>query len=52
MNEVLFDTYTDYHHLITEFYEKNKTRIKSSFIDFNAYQLEQQDLECLSKLKK
>ena len=44
MDEVLFDTYTDYHHLITEFYEKNKMRIKSSFIDFNAPQLEKQDL--------
>ena len=31
---------------------KNKMRIKSFFIDFNAPQLEQQDLEYLSKLKK
>ena len=52
MNEVLFDTYIDYHCLINEFYEKNKMRIKSFFIDFNAPQLEQQDLEYLSKLKK
>lgn len=52
MNEVLFDTYGDYHHLITEFYEKNKMRIKSSFIDFKEPELEQQDLEYLSKLKK
>ena len=52
MDEVLFDTYTDYHHLITEFYEKNKMIIKSFFIDFKAPQLEQQDLEYLSNLKK
>lgn len=52
MDEVLFDTYTDYHYSITEFYEKNKMRIKSSFIDFNEPQLEKQDLEYLSKLKK
>ena len=52
MNEVLFYTYIDYHCLINEFYEKNKMRIKSFFIDFNAPQLEQQDLDYLSKLKK
>jgi len=52
MDEVIFDTYDDYHHLITELYEKNKMRIKSSFIDFNALQLEKQELEYLSNLKK
>lgn len=52
MNEALFDTYTEYHHLIMDFYEKNKMKIKSSFIDFNAPQLEKQDLEYLSKLRK
>lgn len=51
MGEVLFDTCGDYHYLITEFYKKNKIKIKSSFIDFNAPQLEKQDLEYLSKLK-
>ena len=52
MDDVLFDTYGDYHCLISEFYEKNKMRIKLSFIDFKAPQLEQQDLEYLSNLKK
>ena len=52
MNEVLFDTYADYHHLIAEFYEKNKMKIKSFFIDSNATRLEQQDLQYLSKLKR
>lgn len=52
MDEVLFGTYGDYHCLISEFYDKNKMKIKSSFIDFKAPQLEKQDLEYLSKLKK
>jgi len=52
MDEVLFDTYGDYHCLISEFYEKNKMNIKSFFIDFNAPQLEKQQLEYLSNLKK
>ena len=52
MDEVLFDTYGDYHCLISEFYEKNKMRIKSSVIDSKAPQLEKQDLEYLSNLKK
>lgn len=52
MNEILFDTYTKQHNLIIDFYEKNKMRIKSSFIDFNAPQLEKQDLEYLSKFRK
>lgn len=52
MDEVLFGTYGDYHCLISEFYDKNKMKIKSSFIDFKAPKLEQQDLEYLSKLKK
>ena len=52
MDEVLFDTYDDYHCLISEFYNKNKMNIKSSFIDFNAPQLKKQDLEYLSNLKK
>lgn len=52
MDEVLFDTYGDYHCLISDFYEKNKMNIKSFFIDFNAPQLEKQALEYLSNLKR
>lgn len=52
MSEVLFDTYIYYHYLITDFYEKNKTRIKSTYIDSTALQLEKEELEFLSSLKK
>ena len=52
MNEVLFDIYGDYHYLISDFYEKEKNNIKSAFIDFKAPQLEKQQLEYLSNLRK
>ena len=52
MNEVLLDTYTGYHYLITEFYERNKEKIKSFYIDSNAPQLEKEDLKYLSQIKK
>lgn len=52
MDEVLFETYTNHNRLIDEFYNKNKIKIKLSFIDENSFQLEKQDLEYLEELIK
>jgi hypothetical protein len=52
MKDVFHVKYTDYHYLISEFYEKNKNSIKSSYIDSNTPQLDKQDFEYLSNLFK
>ncbi|MBQ8472273.1 MAG: hypothetical protein IJ501_02080 [Bacilli bacterium] len=50
MGEVLIDTYKNYHHLITDFYEQNKDRIKSSSIEDASFNIEKNELELLSEL--
>lgn len=52
MVDVLFSKYIDFHYLLTEFYEKNKERLKSFYIDSNSTQLSKEDLEYLSKFDK
>lgn len=49
MKEVFTDTYKPYHHLITDFYEQSKDRIKSSIIDASTFQIEKNELESISK---
>lgn len=52
MKDVFHVKYTDYHYLISKFYEKNKNSIKLSYIDSNTPQLDKQDFEYLSNLFK
>lgn len=49
MKEVFTDTYKPYHHLITDFYEQSKDRIKASIIDASTFQIEKNELESISK---
>lgn len=50
MQDALFEVYADYHSVVTEFYEKNKDRVKRTVIDSRQPQLEKQKLEYLTKL--
>ena len=50
MDEVLIDTYKNYHHLIIDFYEQNKNRIKSSSIEDASFNIEKNELELLYEL--
>ena len=52
MKGVLIDRYTDCYHLISNFYEQNKEKIKLSYIDSNMSLLEKQDLEVLFNKRK
>lgn len=49
MREVFTDTYKPYHHLITDFYEQSKDRIKASIIDASTFQIKKNELESISK---
>lgn len=52
MKDVLIDRYTDCYHLISNFYEQNKEKIKLSYIDSNMSLLEKQDLDVLFNKRK
>lgn len=52
MKNVLFDEYSKHYHLLSNFYEENKERIKISAINHLNYQIKDEEILTLSKLIK